>query len=86
MDSKQTIAFRKEHGNKKEKDFRLEVLKMSKEDIYDFWDNKHSDDVHGWRLLLQESNNKVRYLEESLQKLNIEIRTLLSNKLNENTK
>lgn len=69
MDGQQVNAFYEEHKMKKGKDYRLEVLKFSKEDIYDYLDYRHSDNIHGWRTLLQEEQIKNKRLTEEIEKL-----------------
>jgi len=64
MDENKVNAFYEEHKMKIGKDYRLEVLKMSKEDIYDYLDWKHQDNVHEWRKALSASEYKVRQLQK----------------------
>jgi hypothetical protein len=66
MDGREVNAFYEEHKMKTGKDYRLEILKMSKEDIYDYLDWRHQDIVHGWRQALFASENKVASLEKKL--------------------
>lgn len=56
--------FHEEHKMKIGRDYRLEFLKLSKEDIYDFLETKYGDYIHVWRTKLQESE----YREMELQK------------------
>lgn len=78
MDSKQAEAFYAEHCMKKGKDYRLEVLKMSKEDVYDYLDERHQDTVHGWRVSLQDSNIRNARLEAVVAELKQQIEILES--------
>jgi hypothetical protein len=66
MDEHKVNAFYEEHKMKIGKDYRLEVLKMSKEDIYDYLDWKHQDNVHEWRKALFASEYKVKQLEKKI--------------------
>lgn len=71
MEEQQIRAFIEEHKHKSGKDYRLEVLKMSKEDIYDFLDAKHSDNCYAWLQSAHKDADKIKYLSdknESLQK------------------
>jgi len=69
MDERKVNAFYEEHKMKTGKEYRLEVLKMSKEDIYDYLDWKHGDNIHEWRKSLWESENKVKRLQKELSEL-----------------
>lgn len=66
-------VFREEHKMKTGHDYRLEVLKMSKENIHDFLCHKYQDYIHGWRILVQESEAKTRNLENKIKQLESEL-------------
>jgi hypothetical protein len=69
MDERTVNAFYEQHKMKIGKDYRLEVLKMSKEDIYDYLDWRHGDNVHEWRQALSLSESKVKRLQKELSDL-----------------
>lgn len=69
METNQARAFYEEHKHKIGKDFRLEVLKMSKEDVFDFMDEHGQDLIHGWRQRLHEEIIKVKNLEINIKRL-----------------
>jgi len=77
MESHEVHKFYEEHKMKIGKEYRLEVLKMSKEDIYDYLDHKHQDNVHHWRTSLMESDSKYqKRMREIHKEYNIEIEKL----------
>ncbi len=70
--------FHEEHKMKIGRDYRLEFLKLSKEDIYDFLETKYGDYIHVWRQKLHESEIKEKqlqkfkdYVHDRLDKMNI---------------
>jgi hypothetical protein len=65
-------AFYEAHKKKIGRDFRLEFLKLSKEDIYDYLDNIDSDKIHGWREKLWETENREKRLISQFDKLKAE--------------
>ncbi len=66
MDERQINAFYEEHKMKPGKEYKEEILKMSKEDMYEYLDWKHQDCIHGWRQALFASQDKVALLEKKI--------------------
>lgn len=64
--------FYEAHKMKKGSDFRLEYLKLSKEDIYDFMDELMSDRIHEWRQELHRSKDKATRLESKIESLQLD--------------
>jgi hypothetical protein len=62
-------AFHETHKMKIGRDYRLEFLKLSKEDIYDFLENIYGDYIHGWRQNLGESQNTEKRLTSKINEL-----------------
>lgn len=65
----QARAFHETHKMKIERDYRLEFLKLSKEDIYDFLETKYGDYIHVWRQKLSEAEDSVKILKEEIARL-----------------
>ena len=55
--------FHETHKMKIGRDYRLEFLKLSKEDIYDFLETKYGDYIHVWRQKLQESEYREKQMK-----------------------
>ena len=62
-------AFDEKHKGKIGKDYRLEMLKLSKEDIYDFLDNLHQDNAFEWMKALGASRRAETFYIEKLDKI-----------------
>lgn len=69
MEEREINAFYEEHKMKPGKEYREEILKMSKEDMYDYLDWKHQDCIHGWRTALFKAENEVAQLKRSSVRL-----------------
>ena len=69
----QAREFWEAHKMKIGKDYRLEFLKLPKEDIFDFLDVLHSDNVHEWRQSLWESRNREAEMGKEIKKLEEEL-------------
>ena len=65
--------FRETHKMKTGWDFRAEMLKLSKEEIYDYLDTISSDTIYGWSQRLSESENNEKYLKRELERLKSQI-------------
>ena len=71
MEQNDFIAFYEEHKQKTGKEYRLAVLKMDKEDIYDYLDYYHSENCFNWLQKSHQDSDKINRLtekNESLQK------------------
>lgn len=66
-------AFYEEHKNKKGEDYRLAVLKMDKEDIYDYLDYYHSENCFNWLQKSHQDSDKVNRLMEKNDALQKEL-------------
>jgi len=74
----QAHAFYEEHKHLKGKDYRLEILKHSKEDVYDLLDNIHQDNIFEWIGALGSSRRLEASRTEMLKEANEIIRSLYS--------
>lgn len=71
MEQNDFISFYEEHKQKTGKEYRLAVLKMDKEDIYDYLDYYHSENCFNWLQKSHQDSDKINRLtekNESLQK------------------
>lgn len=66
---RQAEEFHETHKMKIGRDYRLEFLNLSKEDIYDFLEVKYSNYIHGWRQKLWESERQVEALKHKIENL-----------------
>ncbi len=66
-------AFHEEHKHKIGSEYRLEVLKMSKEDIYDYLDCKHSDNCFEWLRRTVKLDSQVKSLTDKSDALQKEL-------------
>lgn len=66
-------AFYEEHKNKKGEDYRLAVLKMDKEDIYDYLDYYHSENCFNWLQKSHQDSDKLNRLTEKNEALQKEL-------------
>lgn len=66
-------AFYEEHKNKVGKDYRLAVLKMDKEDIYDYLDYYHSENCFKWLQKSHQDSDKINRLTEKNEALQEEL-------------
>ena len=76
MNERIASEFYEEHKMKPGKDFRLEVLKMSKEDMYDYLELRHGDNVFGWMKKLRETEDSNTRLRDKLESLQNELEEL----------
>src|SRR3990167_3704570 len=67
--TKEAQNFHETHKMKIGRDYRLEFLKLCKEDIYDFLETKYEDCIHEWRIKLQESEHREERLKNLLKEL-----------------
>lgn len=76
MNERIAFEFYEEHKMKPGKDFRLEVLKMSKEDVYDYLELKHGENVYGWMQKFWKSERSNEILRDKLEALQNELEEL----------
>lgn len=74
-DIKKFRAIHALHTNKLGRDYRLEILKLSKEEIYDFLEVKYEDYIEGWAMLLQDSKNECNALKRKITRLEEQLKT-----------
>lgn len=70
-------AFYEAHKNKIGKDYRLEVLKLSKEDMYDFLDVISCDNVWGWKGIIHKKETQLSEAQARVEKLKTALRYAL---------
>lgn len=73
MEQNDFIAFYEEHKQKTGKEYRLAVLKMDKEDIYDYLDYYHSENCFKWLQKSHQDSDKVNRLTEKNEALQKEL-------------
>ncbi len=73
MEENKIRAFYEEHKNKIGSEYRLEILKMSKEDIYDYLDFKHSDNCFEWLRRTAKLDSQVKSLTDKSNALQKEL-------------
>ena len=61
------------HKMKSGRDYRLEFLKLSNEDIYDFLEVKYGNYIHEWKKKLWESERQVEVLKHKIENLQSEM-------------
>ncbi len=73
MEENKIRAFYEEHKNKTGSEYRLEILKMSKEDIYDYLDFMHSENCFEWLKKSNDSDIKIKTLTKKVSDLQKEL-------------
>lgn len=73
MDETAIRAFHKEHEHKTGGQLREELLKLSKEEMYDYMDFMEQEKIHGWRTALWEASSRSEALSDKIVKLKAQI-------------
>ena len=78
MTEQEIYNFKKEHKGKTFGQIRLELLKFSKDDVYDYLEWYYEDLIHGWRQKLSSTESILDTITTELKKIKEELSDLIS--------